>query len=151
MKEFGSINDILDFAIKNEQLAVDFYNQLAGNAKNDEMKAVFMQFAKEEMGHKSRLTKIKEEGSFNIRTQEVLDLKMSDYLVDVEPRADLSYEEALVLAMKREKSAFKLYTRLAEKAPDENLKKIFNSLAIEESKHKLRFELEYDEYVMREN
>jgi len=151
MKEFGSINDILDFAIENEQLAVDFYNQLAGNTKNEEMKAVFMQFAKEEMGHKSRLTKIKEEGSFNIRTQEVLDLKMSDYLVDIEPRADLSYEEALVLAMKREKSAFKLYTRLAEKAPDENLKKIFASLAIEESKHKLRFELEYDEYVMREN
>jgi rubrerythrin len=151
MKEFGSINDILDFAIENEQTAVDFYNQLAGNTKNEEMKAVFMQFAKEEMGHKSRLTKIKEEGSFNIRTQEVLDLKMSDYLVDVEPRADLSYEEALVLAMKREKSAFKLYTRLAEKAPDENLKKIFASLAIEESKHKLRFELEYDEYVMREN
>jgi len=151
MKEFGSINDILDFAIENEQLAVDFYNQLAGNSKNDEMKAVFMQFAKEEMGHKSRLTKIKEEGSFNIRTQEVLDLKMSDYLVDVEPRADLSYEEALVLAMKREKNAFKLYTRLAEKAPDDNLKKIFNSLAIEESKHKLRFEIEYDEYVMREN
>lgn len=151
MKEFVSINDILDFAIENEQLAVDFYNQLAGNSKNEEMKAVFMQFAKEEMGHKARLSKIKEEGSFNIRTQEVLDLKMSDYLVDVEPRADLSYEEALVLAMKREKSAFKLYTRLAEKAPDDNLKKIFNSLAIEESKHKLRFEVEYDEYVMREN
>lgn len=151
MKEFGSINDILDFAIKNEQLAVDFYNQLAGNAKNDEMKSVFMQFAKEEMGHKARLSKIKEEGSFNLSNEAVLDLKMSDYLVDVSPNAELSYEEALILAMKREKNAFKLYTRLAEKAPDPGLKKIFNSLAVEESKHKLRFELEYDEYVMREN
>jgi rubrerythrin len=151
MKEFASINNILDFAIKNEQLAVDFYNKLAGNSKNEEMKAVFMQFAKEEMGHKARLTKIKEEGSFSVSDGEVIDLKMSDYLVDVSPNADLSYEEALILAMKREKNAFKLYTRLAEKAPDDNLKKIFNLLAIEESKHKLRFEIEYDEYVMREN
>jgi hypothetical protein len=31
------------------------------------------------------------------------------------------------------------------------LKNTFQALAVEESKHKLRFELEYDEYVMREN
>ena len=86
-----------------------------------------------------------------MRQEKVLDLKMSDYLVDVEPRPNMSYEEALVLAMKREKNAFKLYTNLAAQAPTDDLKKIFQSLAIEESKHKLRFEIEYDEVVMREN
>lgn len=151
MKDFTSIDSILDFAIDNEQQAVDFYNQLAGNSKNEEMKEVFLQFAKEEMGHKARLTKIKTEGTFAVRNEEVLDLKMSDYLVDVEPRPNMTYEEALILAMKREKNAFKLYNNLSQKAPTEDLRKIFQSLAMEESKHKLRFEVEYDDYVMREN
>lgn len=151
MKDFNSIDDILDFAIGNEQAAVDFYSELAGNSRNDEMREVFTQFAKEEMGHKSKLLKVKTEGTFNIQRQEILDLKISDYVVDVEAKPNMSYEEALVLAMKREKAAFKLYTRLSEKTQDEHIRQIFQSLAIEESKHKLRFEVEYDEFVMREN
>lgn len=151
MKDFTNIDSILDFAIDNEQQAVDFYTSLAGNSKNEEMKKVFTQFAKEEMGHKARLTKIKTEGTFEIKNKEVLDLKMSDYLVDIEPRPDMTYEEALILAMKREKNAFKLYIKLADKAPTADLRKLFQSLAQEESKHKLRFELEYDDYVLREN
>jgi rubrerythrin len=151
MKDFTSIDSILDFAIENEQKAVDFYTELAGNAKNEDMSKVFTQFAKEEMGHKARLTKIKIEGTFNVKNEQILDLKMSDYLVDVEPGPDITYEEALVIAMKREKSAFRLYTNLADRAPTAELKKLFESLAIEESKHKLRFEIEYDDIVMREN
>jgi len=151
MKDFTSIETILNFAIDSEQQAVDFYTQLAGNSRNDEMTIVFTQFAKEEMGHKARLIKIKTEGTFHVKDEKVLDLKIGDYLVDVEPRPDITYEEALIIAMKREKSAFRLYTKLSEKAPNDDLRKIFQSLAIEESKHKLRFEIEYDDIVMRDN
>ncbi len=151
MTDFTSIDDILDFAIQNEQRAVDFYTTLAADSRNAEMKQVFTQFAKEEMGHKAFLSKIKTEGTYTLKDQQIPDLKMSDYLVNVAPKPDMSYEEALVLAMKREKAAFKLYTNLAAKAPTPELMKIFNALAQEESKHKLRFELEYDEIVLREN
>ncbi len=151
MKEFTSIDDILDFAINNEQNAVNFYTKLASESTNEEMIEVFSQFAKEEMGHKAFLTKIKNEGTFIVKDEKILDLKMSDYLVDIKPKPDMPYEDALVLAMKREKNAFKLYMHLSERAPNDNLKELFNSLAVEESKHKLRFELEYDEHVLREN
>lgn len=151
MKEFTSIDNILDFAIKNEQDAVDFYTQLASESTNEEMIKVFTQFAKEEMGHKANLTRIKTNSTFTLKDEKVLDLKMSDYLVDIQPKPNMPYEDALVIAMKREKNAFKLYMDLSEIAPNAELKKIFHSLAIEESKHKLRFELEYDEYVLREN
>jgi rubrerythrin len=69
----------------------------------------------------------------------------------VKASGKMSYEDALVLAMKREKSAFKLYLTLSERAPNDQLKEIFQSLAMEEARHKLRFELEYDEFVLREN
>ncbi len=151
MKEFNNINDILDFAMQSEQEAVDFYNQLSENASNEEMKQVFLQFATEEMGHKKRLANLKEQGIYKGRTEEVADLKIADYVVEVEPKPDMSYEEALVVAMKKEKAAFRLYSDLAKKAPNDEIKAVFDSLAIEESKHKLRFELEYDDIVYREN
>jgi len=151
MEDFKNITDILDFAIKNEQGAVDFYTSLAKNARTEDMRQTFEAFAREEIAHKARLTKIKEEGIFNMPVEIVKTLNISDYIVKTEAKPDMSYEEALVLAMKREKAAFKLYSRLAEKAPDESLKNIFKGLAMEESKHKLRFEIEYDEYVLREN
>ncbi|MFA4980421.1 MAG: ferritin family protein [Sphingobacterium sp.] len=151
MKEFKHVDEILVFAIEQEQKAVDFYTGLAKEARNEEMKKVFVEFAGEEIKHKQRLTRIREEGVFTMPKQHVTDLKISDYIVDVKASGKLTYEETLILAMKREKAAFKLYSTLAERAPNDELKEIFESLAMEESRHKLRFELEYDEYVLREN
>ncbi len=151
MEEFKSINDILEFAIQSEQEAVEFYSALASNATNKEMKTVFEQFAKEEMGHKAKLLKIKSDETFVVKAEQIVDLKIADYLVDVEASPNMSYEDALIVAMKKEKSAFKLYTNLAAKAPNDSMKNIFLSLAQEESKHKLRFEIEYDDFVLREN
>lgn len=151
MKEFTNINDILDFAIAREQDAVDFYNRLATNARNTDMRQIFEQFAREEMGHKARLTKIREEGIVTLPTETVADLKIADYVVLDAERDDMTYEQALVLAMKREKAAFKLYLTLSERVNNSEYKELFKQLAQEESRHKLRFELEYDEYVLREN
>ena len=63
----------------------------------------------------------------------------------------MTYQEALILAMKREKAAYKLYMKLSEIAPNDNLKKVFKGLAIEEAKHKLKFEIEYDDVIYKEN
>ena len=151
MKEFKNVDAILMFAIEQEQKAVDFYTELAKEAQSEEMKKVFIEFAGEEIKHKQRLIRIREEGVFTMPKQQIADLKIGDYLVEVKASGKLTYEEALVLAMKREKSAFRLYSNLAERAPNDELKSVFEALAMEESRHKLRFELEYDEYVLREN
>ncbi len=151
MKTFESPHEILDFAMKNEQGAVDFYTNLAEKMQNQEMKAVFLEFAQEEVGHKARLQKIKEEGSFQQELEQIRDLRIADYVVAEQPTENMEYRDALVLAMKREKAAFRLYLKLAERTSHPELKRVFESLAVEESKHKLRFELEYDEFVMREN
>ncbi|MFZ4413645.1 MAG: ferritin-like domain-containing protein [Bacteroidales bacterium] len=151
MKEFENINDILDFAINEEQVAVDLYTKLSENASTLEVKEIFVDFAKEEINHKARLLLIKENGIFDLKPEAVIDLKIGDYIVNVIPSDKMTYADALVYAMKKEKAAFKLYTKLAERAPNADLKNIFLTLATEESKHKLRFEIEYDEFVLREN
>ena len=61
MEKFENIDDVLDFAIESEQKAVDFYHQLADRVKNEDMKNIFLEFAQEEVAHKAKLKKIKEE------------------------------------------------------------------------------------------
>jgi len=53
--------------------------------------------------------------------------------------------------MKKEKAAFRMYNDLASKAKKPELKALFLNLAQEEAKHKLRFEVEYDEHFLPEN
>jgi rubrerythrin len=53
MTEFKSVNDILDFAIKEEEAAQKFYEDLARRSDNAAMRSVFESFAREEKGHKA--------------------------------------------------------------------------------------------------
>jgi rubrerythrin len=53
--------------------------------------------------------------------------------------------------MKAEKAAYKLYNDLASATDDAGLRETLLSLAQEEAKHKLRFELEYDEQILKDN
>ena len=151
MKEFRTTEDILDFAINSEQESADFYTKLAAEAKNKEMQDIFKNYANEELEHKEKIIKIREDGEFTLPVGKITDLKIDDYLVDVNASPDISYQDALILAMNKEKAAFRLYLALSGKAEDPDMKQLFLSLAQEESKHKLRFEIEYDECILREN
>ena len=124
--------------------------KLAERMDNPEMQQVFEQFASEEMGHKMKLEAVKH-GQILLGQKDVESLDIADYVVDVEPRPDMDYSEALVLAMRKEKAAYRLYLDLAAVAEDEELTDMFLSLAQEEAKHKLRFEIEYDDTVLKDD
>ena len=150
MSNFGSVDEVLDFAIKREEESYEFYTDLAGRMDKPWISKIFEGFAREEQGHKAKLQGIKEGGTLASAEKKVMDLKVGDYLVDVEPRPGMDYQEALILAMKNEKAAFKLYHDLAATTEDDAVRGLFMALAEEEAKHKLRFELEYDETILRE-
>lgn len=147
MENWTSIEQVLDFAIGEEIAAADFYTDLAAQAKSRAMREVFEGFAREEKGHKAKLDAIKLSGKHEYAAKQPVDLKIADYLVDVTPSPDLDYRGALVVAMKKEKAAFKLYSDLAASAPNDTLKNTFLMLAHEEANHKLRFEIEYDDLL----
>ena len=151
MKQFATSDEALEFAIQREQEAHDWYMNLAAVVQRSGMRGVFEQFAGEELGHKARLEGIKRDRSLLPAETRVADLKIGDYLVEEEPTADMTYQSALILAMKKEKAAFKLYSDLAASIQDAGLRSMFQVLAQEEAKHKLRFETEYDDTVMKDN
>jgi rubrerythrin len=141
------IDEALAFAIGEEQAAAEFYTQLAAQAQAPAMREVFEGFAQEERMHKSKLEAIKAGGTFKVADKPVADLKIADYTVEVEPSPKLDYRGALLVAMKKEKAAFKLYSDMAARAPDADTRSVFLTLAQEEAKHKLRFEIEYDDLL----
>ncbi len=153
MKKFESVDDVLAFAISEEEAAHAFYSELAEKVDKAWVKQLLLDFAREELGHKAKLEAFKKGKRLQPAARQIMDLQIGDYLVDVDPSQYevLDYQQALVIAMKKEKAAFKLYSDLAEAAPTEELKNAFLALAQEEAKHKLRFEIEYDDIVLSEN
>jgi rubrerythrin len=151
MEKLSSVDEILKFAIDREQESADFYRDLATKMDRPAMKQTFETFAREELGHKAKLQAILSNKALLGSEKKILDLKLADYLVAAEAHSGMEYADALVLAMKREKAAFRLYADLADMTDNADLKTTLLGLAQEEAKHKLRFEVEYDEHVMTEN
>ncbi len=147
-----SLDRILDYAIAREIEASQFYTDLATMMGSESMKQAFRDFAREELGHKAKLEDVKRgEYALDPPEMEVKGLGLADYLVESEPSPDMTYPEVLVLAMKKEKAAYRLYMDLANVVGTGDLAEMFRTLAAEEAKHKLRFELEYDEIVLKED
>lgn len=146
--DFENIDEILDYAISREEDAARLYSSLAQKVKRPGMKTAFLEFAKEEGRHRARLMKIKEGDIPAVTVEKVQNLRITETLVAPEFSENMSYQEILAYAMKSEKATFTLYTNLAEMTDDPALSVVFSSLAQEEAKHKLRFEIEYDDHVL---
>jgi rubrerythrin len=150
-RAFWSVNDVLDFAIAREVEADQFYRDLAARMDVPAMTKVFKDFAAEEQGHKVKLEAVKRgEYLFEIAGGPAQGLGLAEYLVEGELTPDMTYPDALILAMKKEKASYKLYMDLAALADDRATQTLFLVLAGEEAKHKLRFEIEYDDYILKE-
>ena len=150
--EFNTINDIIDFAIKSEIEAAEFYESAAENEGTKGIVNMLKEYAEEERKHERMLKHLKEDKT-KIETytfEKVQDIKRSDYLVDMEYRQGMSYVEIVRVAMKREEKAFKLYTEMAQAADNPKLNNIFSIMAQEEAKHKNYFETMYDDYMAQQ-
>jgi rubrerythrin len=147
---FSTIDDALVFAIGEEQAATDFYLRLALMTQVPGMRQALADFAREEKSHRQKLEAIKSGAEYSFASQQVPNLRIADYVVDVTPDPQMSYRDALVVAMKKEQAAFNFYRNLAMNIADDALRTVFLALAQEEARHKLRFEAEYDD-MLKEN
>jgi rubrerythrin len=146
------LNEIIDFAIKREREAIQFYQDLQRMAAFSEKKKLFQKFESMERGHVVILEDIRKIGISHIDVPEVQTLHISDYLVDTpeSPPEKLSYQDILILAMKKEQRAHSLYTDLAAKNRDPDVVKLFSRLASEEARHKRAFEEMYDSEILNQ-
>lgn len=144
---FTNVDDILEFAIGKEKEAVVFYNDLHKKETSKALKETFKELAQEEAKHVKLLTSISQnkEVITSYKEEKVADLKISDYMVEKEYVEGMPLQDILVLAMKREEAAVKLYQEMADRSENKESTKLFKLLAQEEAEHKLTFEKMYDD------
>ncbi|MEJ2647984.1 MAG: ferritin family protein [Sedimentisphaerales bacterium] len=143
MKPFKSFHEVIDFAINQEIEAAKFYKILADFVEQPEMAEVLSDLALQELGHKAKLEAVGA-GRANLDDEEISDLGIVNKVDDVVPDAKMDYTDLLVIGMKKEEAARKLYTDLARAAQTKQIRDIFLQLSKEEAQHKMRFELEYE-------
>ncbi len=143
-----SMDDVVGFAIEKEQKAMDFYRGCAQRAKNPGIKQFFEEMVLEEQRHRDLLKGLDTLDLQTLKLDKPEDLKISDYLVDVPFKEDLTYQEALTIAMKREEKAHAFYAGWKNKCLNEKTAQLFEILANEESKHKRKLENLYDEEIL---
>lgn len=142
---------VIDFAIGKEEEAATFYEDASTRADKANIKQMFKELVAIEQNHKRILEEINEKDVSEYAIRDIPNLRISDYLTEASLSLEMSYQDVLILAMKREEKAYALYADLAKDCRDKELQKVFQILAQEEAKHKLRFETEYDEYVLTED
>lgn len=151
--EFESLKAAIGFAIEKKKEAADFYDMVSKEEALSGSKEMFKEFAQEERKHQAMLEKLETEGIdksvAEYKLKWIPDMKRSDYVSDLEYKKGMGYNELLMIAMKREEKALKLYNDFLDKAEGEDAKKLFKVLCQEEAKHKLSLETMYDDYMAK--
>ncbi len=151
MGDMTTIGEILEFAIGREAEAVEFYMAMADRAKDPATRTFFEYLVTEELEHKSRLEMEMMKEGLVARTVGVLPETCLDRtIVDLnEVRSQMDYQEALDMAIRKERLSFRLYARLAGLVAEAALSETLLSLAEQEVRHVTALEEQY-EIVMTE-
>jgi rubrerythrin len=145
------LKGIINYAIEREKEAVRFYHEMQSSVHFTERKKLLHDLENMEKGHIAILENVGRQKINDITVPDVQDLRISDYIVDEELSGEPTYEDILIMAMKREQTSYRLYHDLAEISAEYNVKKLFLKLASEEAKHKLLFEEMYDEEMLSQD
>ncbi|RXQ91550.1 rubrerythrin [Ancylomarina salipaludis] len=146
MEKYNSIDEVLNFAIEQEQNEVDFYNDLADKMRVPKVEELFRDIALEKQKHILKLEAIRISGNFDHNSyDQIKELRTEHYIANVDySNENPSYEEALLMAMEKEKATFMFYWDLAERVSSPDLQDLFYMLALHEAKQKVKMEIQFD-------
>jgi rubrerythrin len=143
IKQFTNLQAIIDFAIEKEEESADFYRDLLKKVKLRKVIDEIQKLINVEVGHKNMLKSLNVKAfAAKIITPNV-DLRISEYIAEVEPDPSMSLKDLFNIAMHREQKAAELYRQIA-KFFDGEEKQLFENLASEETDHKHFFETKWD-------
>jgi rubrerythrin len=150
MLQFHTFEDVLDFAILQEQAAQTFYTKLSGEVEDPSVQGFYRTLADEERNHEERLRGLKRY-SYALREPDLKDLAESGYLDAMPIPPDITFKGAIRYALGKERSAQQLYTILADLSDREELEQLFRHLASQEAEHVRYFQKEYEAIQLGEN
>ncbi|MCL2760104.1 MAG: ferritin family protein [Desulfuromonadales bacterium] len=148
--KFVTLEEVIKFAVEREDDAYKLYKHAAEITTSISARKMFEELATEEAGHKVVFSKFNAEKAAEYKKIQLTDMKISQYLVNVPFKPNMTYQEILIFAMKAEEAAYKLYEAAAAEVEDPKLKNVLLVFADVEKAHKLKIENLYDEHVLTE-
>ena len=112
--DLKSYEEIIKFAISREEAAIETYGEMSEKAKTPGLRELLLELQGEEENHKKLLEDITHEQIASFKTEEVIDLKISDYLTEEPPSEEMTFQDLLILAAKKEQEAVELYLEPVE-------------------------------------
>lgn len=146
--ELSNFDQAIQFAIAREEDAIKGYGEMAEMAKTPGLQKLIIELQEEEKNHKKLLQDITDKKIESLKIKEVADLKISDYLIEEPLSKDMTFQDLLIFAAKKEQKAVDLYSVMKAKSETEELKKLFEFLIQQEKSHKLKLEEEYEKHVL---
>jgi len=143
---FQTFAEVIEFAVRREEEAHQFYKDLAQKIDDPFLQQLFSEFSEEEAGHKQTLLDLDAHGIeriFSNIIDDVKNLNITSQVNDIVPDAHLNLKQALILAMQREDKSRQLYSLLGELSEDDAISLLFVGLAKEEARHRHRIEKAY--------
>ena len=145
MHQPDSYEKVLEFAIDREIDANQFYLALADRVVNTEIRKVFEDLAQEELEHKAKLELELMKMGKTVEIRQPPSTPQRTYIIsDNQSLLDMDYKDMLMLGMEKEEVTFRIYVNLVPNAYDSESREVLLSLAQEEVRHKLRFQMELD-------
>jgi rubrerythrin len=151
VSSFASITEILAFAIQREIEAAEGYAKIAKMATAAALRELAEDLRLQEVEHRRLLEGLKGTSFAQIEASKVPDLHIVDDLADEPVAADMSIQDMLIFAAKKEAQAVTLYESLAGLPEGSEHRNLFLFLAGQEREHKLRIEAEYEKQILPEN
>jgi rubrerythrin len=149
-RRFGSIDDIIAYAIQREIDAAAGYAWIAAAAA-PALRELADDLKRQEESHRRLLEGLTPEDLRAFRPSAVPDLQIVDALADEKLSGDMSIQDMLIFAAKKEAQAVALYESLARLAGGSGHDRVFLLLAGQEREHKLKLEAEYEKHILQEN
>ncbi len=146
----SNFEDIIKFAIQREEDAFRAYGEMSKVSETPGLKELLLELQAEEKKHKELLQGITSEDIGHLETNKVIDLKISDFLTEEPTTPDMSFQDLLIFAAKKEQQAVELYTGMKAAVNSAELKKMFDFFVEQEKEHKLKLETEYEKHVLEE-
>ncbi len=134
------LKEIIAFAVENEVDAYEFYKDAAERLDDERLKETFEDLAKDELEHKKFLEDFLENEAEDMNIDIEADYKVSETVEKPPLSMDMSFADAIQLAMKNEEEAMNMYQQLADAMTDQKERNIFIGLRDMEKMHKTRLE-----------
>ncbi len=148
---FRTVAEVLAFAVQREIDAARGYGWMADLATTPGLRALLLEMKAEEENHRRLLEGMTAADLAAAGPVSVPDLGLSDGLEDVPADPDMSLQDLLIFAARKEKAAAELYTSLARRPGLEAHRDLFEFLAAQERAHKLKLETEYEKRILTED